>query len=123
MKPASGSALKMQQTLTGSTGLVRGKGKHTPARRASLQDGSAPPGCTQVGCAMACTFCATGKAGFARNLAAHEILDQVMVVGEAFKARVSHVVYMGQGEATLNLRNVLKSVDLIRDQLGIGARR
>ena len=72
---------------------------------------------------MACTFCATGKAGFARNLAAHEILDQVMVVGEAFKARVSHVVYMGQGEATLNLRNVLKSVDLIRDQLGIGARR
>ena len=40
---------------------------------------------------MACTFCATGKAGFARQLSAHEILDQVMVVAERLQRRVSHV--------------------------------
>ena len=46
---------------------------------------------TQVGCPMRCTFCATGKGGFARNLKAHEIVDQVMTVQERFGARVSNV--------------------------------
>lgn len=45
----------------------------------------------QVGCPMRCTFCATGKGGFARSLAPHEILDQVMTVGEQFGKRVSNV--------------------------------
>ena len=40
---------------------------------------------------MRCTFCATGKGGFARNLLAHEIVDQVLVVQEHFKSRVSNV--------------------------------
>ena len=46
---------------------------------------------SQVGCPMRCTFCATGKGGFARNLKAHEILDQVLTVQEAFGTRVSNV--------------------------------
>ena len=45
----------------------------------------------QVGCPMRCTFCATGKGGFARNLKAHEIVDQVMTVQERFGTRVSNV--------------------------------
>lgn len=45
----------------------------------------------QVGCPMRCTFCATGKGGFARNLMAHEIVDQVMTVQETFGQRVSNV--------------------------------
>jgi 23S rRNA (adenine2503-C2)-methyltransferase len=43
---------------------------------------------------MRCTFCATGKGGFARNLAAHEIVDQVMTVGEVFGQRPTNVVFM-----------------------------
>jgi 23S rRNA (adenine2503-C2)-methyltransferase len=46
---------------------------------------------SQVGCPMRCTFCATGKGGFARNLLAHEIADQVLTVQEAFGERVSNV--------------------------------
>lgn len=45
----------------------------------------------QVGCPMRCTFCATGKGGFARNLAAHEIVDQVLTVQEQFGQRVSNI--------------------------------
>ena len=45
----------------------------------------------QVGCPMRCTFCATGKGGFARNLRQHEIIDQVMTVQERMGARVSNV--------------------------------
>lgn len=47
--------------------------------------------CMQVGCPMRCTFCATGKGGFARNLKAHEIIDQVLTVQERFGTRVSNV--------------------------------
>jgi 23S rRNA (adenine2503-C2)-methyltransferase len=48
---------------------------------------------------MRCTFCATGQGGFARNLRAHEILDQVLTVQEAFARRVSNVVFMGEGQS------------------------
>lgn len=44
-----------------------------------------------MGCPMRCTFCATGKGGFARNLLPHEIVDQVLTVQEHFKTRVSNV--------------------------------
>jgi len=52
---------------------------------------------SQVGCPMACDFCATGKGGFTRNLKAHEIVDQVLTVQEDFQQLVSHVVFMGMG--------------------------
>jgi hypothetical protein len=47
--------------------------------------------CLQVGCPMRCTFCATGKGGYARNLLPHEIVDQVLAVQEEFGKRVSNV--------------------------------
>ena len=46
---------------------------------------------SQVGCPMRCTFCATGKGGFARNLRPHEILDQVLTAQEEFGRRVTNV--------------------------------
>ena len=52
---------------------------------------------SQVGCAMACRFCATGKGGFQRSLALHEIVDQVLSVREVMQQRPSHVVFMGMG--------------------------
>ena len=56
---------------------------------------------TQVGCAMNCSFCATGQSGFVRNLSAAEITAQVLWVQNRLKARqqsISNLVYMGMGE-------------------------
>lgn len=77
---------------------------------------------SQVGCAMACDFCATGKMGFTRHLQAHEIIDQVLTVQEDFGQRVSHVVYMGMGEPLANLDEVLKSIHRLNKDVGIGQR-
>lgn len=77
---------------------------------------------SQVGCAMACDFCATGKGGFQRHLACHEIVDQVLTVQEDFQARVSNVVFMGMGEPLLNLKAVLAAVRSLNEDIGIGQR-
>ncbi|MGF1602571.1 MAG: 23S rRNA (adenine(2503)-C(2))-methyltransferase RlmN [Thermosynechococcaceae cyanobacterium] len=77
---------------------------------------------SQVGCAMACDFCATGKGGFTRNLAIHEIVDQVLTVQEDFQERVSNVVFMGMGEPLSNLENVLAALQCINKDIGIGQR-
>lgn len=77
---------------------------------------------SQVGCPMACDFCATGKGGFKRNLAVHEIVDQVLTVQEAFGQRVSNVVFMGMGEPLLNSEQVLAAVRSLNHDVGIGQR-
>lgn len=77
---------------------------------------------TQVGCAMACDFCATGKGGFSRNLAAHEIVDQVLAVQGDFQRRVSHVVFMGMGEPLLNLEALIAAIGCLNRDVGIGQR-
>lgn len=77
---------------------------------------------SQVGCPMACNFCATGKGGFIRNLKRHEIVDQVLTVQEDFGQRVSNVVFMGMGEPLLNLDAVLGAVNSLNQDVGIGMR-
>ena len=77
---------------------------------------------SQVGCPMACDFCATGKGGFTRNLARHEIVDQVLTVQEDFGQRVSNVVFMGMGEPLLNLDAVIPAVKSLNQDVGIGMR-
>jgi len=77
---------------------------------------------TQVGCPMACDFCATGKGGFERNLQAYEIVDQVLTVAEDFGQRVSNVVFMGMGEPLINLEQVVDSVISLNQNVGIGQR-
>jgi 23S rRNA (adenine2503-C2)-methyltransferase len=71
---------------------------------------------------MACDFCATGKGGFLRNLAAHEIIDQVLTVQEDFGQRVSNIVFMGMGEPLLNTDNVLAAVRSLNTDVGISQR-
>jgi len=77
---------------------------------------------SQVGCPMACDFCATGKSGFTRNLERHEIVDQVLTVQEDFQQRVSNIVFMGMGEPLLNLEQVLAAVRSLNQDVGIGQR-
>jgi 23S rRNA (adenine2503-C2)-methyltransferase len=77
---------------------------------------------SQVGCPMACDFCATGKGGFKRNLERHEIVDQVLTVQEVFQQRVSNVVFMGMGEPLLNTENVVEAVRSMNQDVGIGQR-
>jgi len=77
---------------------------------------------SQVGCPMACTFCATGKGGFERNLAKHEIIDQVLTVQQDMQRRVSHLVFMGMGEPLLNTENLLGAIAVLNQDVGIGQR-
>lgn len=79
---------------------------------------------SQVGCRFACVFCASGKAGFRRNLEPGEMVGQVLVAGRVWGARPTHVVFMGIGEPLDNYDAVLKAVRIINDAhgLGIGAR-
>jgi 23S rRNA (adenine2503-C2)-methyltransferase len=66
---------------------------------------------TQVGCPLACTFCATGAFGFGRNLTAAEIVDQVCRLRElAPERRLTNLVFMGMGEPLLNLPAVLLAI-------------
>ncbi|HBN94958.1 MAG TPA: 23S rRNA (adenine(2503)-C(2))-methyltransferase RlmN [Firmicutes bacterium] len=83
---------------------------------------------TQVGCAMACSFCATGQSGYVRNLWASEIVAQVLWVENRLRAKgqnVSNIVYMGMGEPLANYDALLRSVRLLNHEKGLnlGARR
>lgn len=80
---------------------------------------------TQVGCAMACTFCSTGKLGFTRNMSMGEILGQVQAARawlgdtQPEKPIIRNLVYMGMGEPLLNLKEVMKSLETLHHQRGL----
>ena len=81
---------------------------------------------SQVGCAMACTFCATGHQGFNRNLSTAEIIGQVWVANRALgytpdgERIISNVVLMGMGEPLLNLPAVVPALNIMLDDMGYG---
>jgi 23S rRNA (adenine2503-C2)-methyltransferase len=74
---------------------------------------------TQVGCALGCTFCATGKMGFYRNLTAGEIALQVLEIERRMNTRITNVVYMGMGEPLNNYENVKTSLAILTDPEGM----
>jgi len=78
---------------------------------------------TQVGCAVGCAFCATGRRGFVRNLTAREIVNQVLTIQRDTGLTVTNLVYMGQGEPLLNYDETVKSINLMNTELEIGIRR
>ena len=81
---------------------------------------------SQVGCPLACSFCATGKQGFNRNLGVAEIIGQLWQANRQlgyFGGRnrvITNVVMMGMGEPLLNFANVVTAIDLMKDDLGFG---
>ena len=79
---------------------------------------------SQAGCAMACSFCATGQVGFDRHLTTGEIVEQVIRASQQSPdKRVSNVVFMGMGEPLANFDNVWSAIERINADLGIGARK
>jgi len=70
---------------------------------------------TQVGCPLACSFCATGSLGFTRNLRTAEIVDQLCRMREVVPEgrRITNVVFMGMGEPLLNLPNLVEAVRIL----------
>ena len=78
---------------------------------------------SQVGCAVNCSFCATGKRGFIRNLTYKEIIEQVLTIQRDTGLKVTNIVFMGQGEPLLNLDNVLQAMKIFNEDFQIGARR
>lgn len=79
---------------------------------------------SQVGCAYGCKFCASGLAGFARNLDASEIAGQVLAAEQLSGERVDNLVFMGMGEPLANLTNLLDAIALVTGEssLHLGAR-
>ncbi|MBI4335216.1 MAG: 23S rRNA (adenine(2503)-C(2))-methyltransferase RlmN [Candidatus Omnitrophica bacterium] len=82
---------------------------------------------TQVGCKFKCSFCASGTRGFKRNLATHEIIDELLLIKKDLggQSKVANVVIMGMGEPLDNYDNALKAVRIMNDPLcfEIGARK
>ena len=75
---------------------------------------------SQSGCPLTCTFCATGQMKFGRNLSADEILDQALHFRRL--EQIDHVVFMGMGEPTMNIDNVLAACERL-PELGVTHRR
>ena len=81
---------------------------------------------TQAGCAMGCGFCATGQAGFFRQLTSGEIVEQVFIASRRLRAlganqRVSNVVFMGMGEPLANFGSLIKAIEVMNQEFAIGA--
>lgn len=78
---------------------------------------------SQVGCPLACSFCATGTMGLKRNLTAEEILMQVLLFAQVSK--ITNIVFMGMGEPFLNYDNVMSAINILNsaEYFNIGARK
>ena len=92
-----------------------------------MEEGSRVTVClsTQVGCALGCTFCATAKMGFQKNLSIGEIIDQFLFLQSKSINRITNVVFMGMGEPFLNYDRVINSALLLNhpDGINLGARK
>ncbi len=87
---------------------------------------------SQAGCVLNCTFCATARQGFNRNLEVHEIIGQLYVANQVLRKLtgnqdgnnndriITNVVMMGMGEPLLNFDNVNQAMDIMQDDLGYG---
>jgi len=83
---------------------------------------------SQIGCAMGCKFCSTGKMGLTRNLTSFEIIDQIMAVERFLNnedgTKVTNIVFMGMGEPLMNYENVMIAVDVFcnKEKLNLSTR-
>ena len=79
---------------------------------------------SQVGCSLTCTFCRSGTQQLVKNLSAAEIISQIILVKNKLKdwgdqKIVSNIVFMGQGEPLINLKNLKKAIQILKDKSGL----
>lgn len=74
---------------------------------------------SQVGCALACEFCATGEMGFIRNLTPGEMVEQILQVQKLIQRKVTNVVFMGMGEPFFNYNRVIQASHILGDDHGV----
>jgi 23S rRNA (adenine2503-C2)-methyltransferase len=101
---------ELEDKLTVESVLLRHKGRNTICIS------------SQVGCPVKCSFCATGKDGFERNLDLSEILNQVYTIYRRLRKKdegINNIVFMGMGEPMLNLDNVLEAIDTFAYEKGL----
>lgn len=75
---------------------------------------------SQVGCAYDCKFCASGLAGFTRNLTPDEIVEQILQAEALDGQRIDNIVFMGMGEPLANLKNLLAAIEILNADWGVG---
>lgn len=120
--------LSEQVSLDGTTKWLMGFGGANAVETVFIPEPNRGTLCisSQVGCALNCTFCATGAQGFNRNLSTSEIIGQVWQAARALGherngvRRITNVVLMGMGEPLLNFDAVAPALSLLRDDLGFG---
>ena len=120
--------LSEQVSLDGTTKWLIGFGGGNAVETVFIPEPNRGTLCisSQVGCALNCTFCATGAQGFNRNLSTGEIIGQVWLAARALgherngKRRITNVVLMGMGEPLLNFEAVTAALSLLRHDLGFG---
>ncbi|MBN2097173.1 MAG: 23S rRNA (adenine(2503)-C(2))-methyltransferase RlmN [Candidatus Omnitrophica bacterium] len=80
---------------------------------------------TQVGCKFACSFCASGRRGFVRNLLPGEITNQILFLQHKLKHKITNYVFMGMGEPLDNFNNLSKAIMIMdaKEGMNIGSRR
>ena len=79
---------------------------------------------SQVGCSLTCKFCRSGTQKLVKNLSASEIIDQVMLVKDVLKdwgdqKIISNIVFMGQGEPLINMKNLNTAIQILKDENGL----
>lgn len=113
------------KTQTSSDGTIRieFKDKYIAVIIPTKDDKFAVCVSCQVGCAVGCKFCYSGKMGFKRNLSTDEIVNQVITAKEIVGKDPTSIIFMGMGEPLLNLNNVLEAGEKIHDEFKISYNR
>jgi 23S rRNA (adenine2503-C2)-methyltransferase len=122
------SLADLQESGDGTTKFLFESADKNLVEAVSIPAARRTTGCisSQAGCKFGCNFCASGLAGFKRNLTCGEILDEVLYLkNNAAGGQLTHIVFMGTGEPLDNYENVLAAIRLINSPLAfnIGARR
>ena len=120
--PAATAVAEEQVSADGTTKLLLGLADGRRVETVWIPEGGRRTICvsTQVGCPIGCAFCASGVGGLVRNLAAVEIVEQVLQAIRSRRARPTHLVVMGMGEPLLNLEALAEAVRRWRDPEGLG---
>ena len=124
------SAIKIKQRQISSDGTIKyllefadGNCVETVLMRFDNRSNLSACVSCQIGCKVGCKFCMTAKRGFVRDLTYAEIIDQVLTIQRDTKLKVTNIVFMGQGEPLLNLKNIKKAIDIFNTDFQIGIRR